>query len=50
MHPRLVLLIRFFGFGVFSICFFCYFHMGEVLWGATDVILHFYEEGVYNYF
>ena len=49
MHPSLRLLFRFFGLGVFSIGFSRYFHMGEVLWGATHVMLHLYVGGVYNY-
>ena len=48
MHPSLILLIRFFGFGVFSIGFLRYFHMGEVLLGATHLVLHVYVGGVYN--
>ena len=39
MHPSLLLLIRYFGFGVFSIGFFRYLHMGEVLLGATHLML-----------
>ena len=49
MHPSLLLLIRFFGFSVFSIGFFRYFHMGEVLLGATCVMFHVYIRGVYNF-
>ena len=46
MHPSLLLLIRYFGFGVFSIGFFRYLHMGEVLLGATHLMLHVYVGGV----
>ena len=45
MHPSLLLLIRFFGFGVFSIGFLRYFHIGEVLLGTTHVMLHVYVGG-----
>ena len=45
MHLSLLFMIRFFGFGVFSIGFFGYLHMGEVLWGATSVMLNVYEGG-----
>ena len=45
MHPSLLLLIRYFGFGVFSIGFSRYLHMGEVLLGATHLMLHVYVGG-----
>ena len=45
MHPSLLLLIRYFGFGVISIVCFGYLHMGEVLLVATHLMLHVYVGG-----
>ena len=42
MHLSLLFLIRYFGFGVFSIGFSRYLHMGEVLLGATHLMFHVY--------
>ena len=48
MHPSLLFLIHYFGFGVFFF-FFRYLNMGEVLLGATRLMLHVRVGGVYNY-
>ena len=49
IHLSLQLLIRFFGLGdwltFYFIVFFRYLRMGEVLWGATHVVLHVYVGG-----
>ena len=45
MHLSLLFLIRYFRFGVFSIGVFCYLHMGEVILGATHLILQVYVGG-----
>ena len=49
MHPSLLFLIHYFGFGVFFFGFFRYLRMGEVLLGATRLMLHVRVGGVYNY-
>ena len=40
MHPSLLFLIRYFGFGLFFIGFFRSLHMEEVLLGETNLMLH----------
>ena len=45
MHPSLLFLIRYFGFGVFPLFFFCYLHMGELLLGETHLVLHVWGGG-----